>query len=405
MALISPSVNHAVVGDNGSGQAVDCDSACTIPGLAVVSGPLNFSGNINAPAWTTNGLRLTSTAATLTDTTSSGTVAAAYTNVLGGNTIAASIATTFTNYYNTYIKAPVAGTNVTMTNNWALGADSFNVAGLAQSVTGKYTGQLTDSSTSTASTPATLLSGAWFTSGSGTTTKPHLLVECNSGTTTSTAWSTAGTGLGVNACTGFTGNLLDLQLNGVSKLKVDSTGLVTAIGTIAGPQVQVGSSGYYTWNGHGFLYQSVDGVSTWYNNALTGYTRMQLGGTTSGFGAIGVTNQTNPIILIRDATGGNTATIDLGIGAAFSTVAGSMTYKAGSNARVGNGTLVGGTLAVTNTSVTANSQVFLQDTTSGALTNVGSLVVSSQTAGTGFTVTSSNVLDTSTFRYWIFETN
>ena len=76
---------------------------------------------------------------------------------------------------------------------------------------------------------------------------------------------------------------------------------------------------------------------------------------------------------------------------------------AGSNTKTGSGTLVGGTVAIANTSVTANSKVFLQDTTSGALTNVGALVVSSKTAGVGFTVKSVNVLDTSTFDYWILE--
>jgi hypothetical protein len=37
--------------------------------------------------------------------------------------------------------------------------------------------------------------------------------------TTSTAWSTSGTGLGVNAASGFAGNLLDLQVNGTSQLR------------------------------------------------------------------------------------------------------------------------------------------------------------------------------------------
>jgi hypothetical protein len=77
---------------------------------------------------------------------------------------------------------------------------------------------------------------------------------------------------------------------------------------------------------------------------------------------------------------------------------------AGSNTKTGSGTLVGGTLAVANTSITANSKVFVQDTSSGVLTNVGSLVVSSKTAGTGFTVKSTNVLDTSSFDYFIIET-
>jgi hypothetical protein len=79
--------------------------------------------------------------------------------------------------------------------------------------------------------------------------------------------------------------------------------------------------------------------------------------------------------------------------------------KSGSNKRVGTGTLVGGTLAISNTSITVNSQVFVQDTGGGVIANIGSLYIASQTVGVGFTVTSSNILDTSTFRYWIFETN
>jgi hypothetical protein len=66
------------------------------------------------------------------------------------------------------------------------------------------------------STSPALMTGTWFSGGSSTTTKPQFLIECNSGTTTSTGWSANGTGLGVNACTGFTGNLFDAQLNGVS---------------------------------------------------------------------------------------------------------------------------------------------------------------------------------------------
>ena len=78
---------------------------------------------------------------------------------------------------------------------------------------------------------------------------------------------------------------------------------------------------------------------------------------------------------------------------------------AGTNTKTGSGTLTAGTVNIANTSITANSKVFLQDTSSGALTNIGSLVVSSKTAGTGFTVKSTNVLDTSTFDYWVLETS
>jgi hypothetical protein len=88
---------------------------------------------------------------------------------------------------------------------------------------------------------------------------------------------------------------------------------------------------------------------------------------------------------------------------AISTVGNGIQVKGGSNAKIGSGTLVGGTVTISNTSVTTNSKIFVQDTTSGSLANVGSLVVSAKSAGTSFTVTSSNILDTSTFDYFIVE--
>lgn len=99
----------------------------TFTGATVDSGSLILSGNQSAAAWTTNGLRLKGITGTLTDTTSTGTVAAAYTNKLGGNTIASSSATTFTDYISAYFSEPVAGTNVTFTNKWGLGADSLRI--------------------------------------------------------------------------------------------------------------------------------------------------------------------------------------------------------------------------------------------------------------------------------------
>lgn len=91
------------------------------------SASLIFSGNISAAAWTTAGIRHKGAAASFTDTSSSGTVAAAYTNAFGVSTILASSATTYTNYFGSYFSDPVASTNVTMTNKWALGADSSAV--------------------------------------------------------------------------------------------------------------------------------------------------------------------------------------------------------------------------------------------------------------------------------------
>lgn len=82
-------------------------------------------------------------------------------------------------------------------------------------------GRFINSYNATASAPAKAFTGTWFTGGTGTTTKPHVLIEPTG--TTSTAWSTSGTGLGVNAASGFAGRLLDLQINGTSLYRFDST--------------------------------------------------------------------------------------------------------------------------------------------------------------------------------------
>jgi hypothetical protein len=92
-------------------------------------------------------------------------------------------------------------------------------------------GRLINSYTSLASSPAKVFTGTWFTGGTSTTTKPHFL--CEPAGATSTAWSTAGTGLGVNGASGFAGRLLDLQLNGTPRWHVSAAGLV--IGTQGAP--------------------------------------------------------------------------------------------------------------------------------------------------------------------------
>lgn len=129
----------------GLGSYARLDAANTFAlGQTVQS--LTLSGNISAPSWMTNGLRIRGVAATLTDTTSTGTVTAAYTDAFGGNTIAASNATTFTDYYTAFFRRPVAGTNATLTNRWALGAETLTV-GTAKQLTVDASGTVTASGT------------------------------------------------------------------------------------------------------------------------------------------------------------------------------------------------------------------------------------------------------------------
>lgn len=96
-------------------------------------------------------------------------------------------------------------------------------AGLSTATIGT-TGNITLSLNGAASTPPVSFTGTWFTGGTGTTTKPQLLIEPTG--TTSTAWSTSGTGFGVNAASGFSGNLLDLQVNGTSQFRANNSGTI-----------------------------------------------------------------------------------------------------------------------------------------------------------------------------------
>jgi hypothetical protein len=97
-------------------------------------------------------------------------------------------------------------------------------AGAPGSVVGA-TGDVTLGLNGAASTPPLDITGTWFTGGTSTTTKPQVLIEPTG--TTSTGWSTSGTGIGVNAASGFAGNLLDLQVNGTRQASISAAGNIS----------------------------------------------------------------------------------------------------------------------------------------------------------------------------------
>lgn len=75
--------------------------------------------------------------------------------------------------------------------------------------------------------------------------------------------------------------------------------------------------------------------------------------------------------------------------------------KEGTNATMGSATLVGGTVTVNTTKVTANSRIYLTNNANGG--TVGAVYVSARTAGTSFTITSTSGTDTSTVAWLIVE--
>lgn len=83
------------------------------------------------------------------------------------------------------------------------------------------------------------------------------------------------------------------------------------------------------------------------------------------------------------------------------TAGGGLRIKEGANAMMGTATLVGGTVTVPTTKVTANSRVFLTAQNTGG--TPGALRVSGRSAGTSFTVTSTSGSDTSAVAWMIVE--
>jgi len=158
----------------------------------------------------------------------------------------------------------------------------------------------------TASTPSMLLSGTGFSGGTGTTTKPTLLIEPTG--TTSTGWNTSGTKLGVNAESGFTGLLMDLELNGVTQFSVSNGGSLNIKGGISAPTgaitsgSDIVSGGYFGVTSKSWIRSATNGNWTLYNNATTDFGLLQFGGTTSSYPAL-KRNSTGLDVRLADDSG------------------------------------------------------------------------------------------------------
>ena len=168
---------------------------------------------------------------------------------------------------------------------------------LNQGITPTWTAQHINSYTSTASTPAQKYTGSWFTGGSGTTTKPHVLIEASG--TTSTGWPAGGTAFGVNAATGFGGSLINLQANGVQKGSFSVTGTWTVEGAH-----YVGTAQAIGWQFGSLMRSPSSGTITMNNAVESGFTRLNFGGTSTSFPAIGISSTTVAVQLADGSAGG-----------------------------------------------------------------------------------------------------
>ena len=85
------------------------------------------------------------------------------------------------------------------------------------------------------------------------------------------------------------------------------------------------------------------------------------------------------------------------------TAGGGLQVKSGSNARIGTATMASGTVTVTNTSVTANTRIFLTVQSLGTVSAPKAIAVTTKTANTSFVITSADATDTSVVAWMLVE--
>jgi hypothetical protein len=230
------------------------------------------------------------------------------------------------------LPATITGlTSVTATT--FVGALTGIASGNLASTGGTLTGALINSRNGAASAPVVSLTGTTFTGGTATTTKPTFLVEPTGAI--STNWSTSGTLIGANAALGFVGNLIDAQINGVSRFAVTVSSGWTAGGNII-INPNFGGAGRVKIGGTGGAFLNPSSVFSVGSTTLIGWTA-----TSDGAG-----NAAEDLILRRAAA----ATLQLGTNAASGT---NQTLKACNGTAGAGGDLIlqGGTGTTTNGNV------------------------------------------------------
>lgn len=128
-------------------------------------------------------------------------------------------------------------------------------------------GRAVSSADGAVSAPALHVAGTIFSGGSGTTTKPQVLVEPEG--TTSTGWSTAGTLLGVNGAADFEGDLLVGKADGETRFGVKHDGTVQVgsatrlqAGELSGDVNQAGALALVTHDAYGNALRASGAIQT-----------------------------------------------------------------------------------------------------------------------------------------------
>lgn len=212
------------------------------------------------------------------------------------------------------------------------------------------------SGTTVSTDPSVYMNGVWYAGA-----MPHVVI----GTTTSSIWSAAGTGFGVNApSSGFTGNLIDLQRNGTRIASVSP-----ALATINVPLQLANATAD----------PGTEGSVFWDPNDHTLAIRPDVLGSTLQVGQemwVRVVNKTGS--LIPDGTAvyvngaqGNRPTVTAAIATSSNAdrTIGVVTSDIANNAE-GLVTIIGTVHGYNTSSFTTGDVLYLSGTTAGALTNI-----------------------------------
>jgi len=175
---------------------------------------------------------------------------------------------------------------------------------------------------------------------------------------------------------------------------VDSTDLLTVKNLSVGASGLVGSLSLFpTTAAKGkWLFTPVDNTG---NTTMTITNAAQAGAYTYTIPSAGASASFMMTQGAQTVVGAQTFSADMTINAnvLINTAGKGVQIKEGSNARMGTSTLTNGTVTVSNTSVTANTRIFLTRYAPGASTALGTLSVGTVVANTSFVIDSRNPTD------------
>jgi hypothetical protein len=217
---------------------------------------------------------------------------------------------------------------------------------------------------------------------------------------------------------GTTNNTNYLNVGTTAQFNVSSTGsvnagAVTSTGAFQGTAFKASASGDF-YGATGVTSANAFSVFTG-SGSTTGFTEIR---TTTGVGTgtdyakfTGTNNGGTEIarfmgngnIGIGTVTPGQKLDIQ---GSVLIRLGNTLSIGSGSNGCQGQATLSSGTVTVSTTCTPSSSQgIFLQDSTTGSLVNVGVPTVGTIVAATSFVINSSNALDASNVNWWILKSS